>query len=276
MLATTVGEFTCAHSCIHKAVTKLNHYVSTNYPILCIPTDIDMGNTETGSPLIQMMLYASIKQTEESLPRPNIEVSIVKWFVDNGTVLSRVLRANDYDNSTALEFAITFQRLDIVQVLIEAGADPILCGDGVFSPLVIEYSISGTNNFVRWLLDNKSNIPAFIDRVLETGVLFRPEMKDYVLQTYGRSPVHAFLLSRHEETIQYLVQQKPELLEETDASERTALHVAAEEGDLESIKILLEWSDTSYEPKYCTFLNCVPLNLVDCVCACIVGPCWCV
>lgn len=235
------------HACTRLLLSSLMHYVHPLFNIMYILTDIDMGNTETGSPLIQMMLYASIKQTEEGLPSPSIEVSIVKLFVDNGIVLSRVLRANDYDNSTALEFAINFQRLDIVQVLTEAGADPILCGDGVFSPLLVEYSISGTNNFVRWLLNkclNKSNIPAFIDRILKTGVLVRPEMKDYVLQTYGRSPVHAFLLSCHEQTIQYLVQKKPELLEETDASKHTALHVAAEEGDLESVKILLEWSDT--------------------------------
>ena len=207
-------------------------------------TDFDMGSMDTGSPLIQMMIYAYIKQTEEGLPSPEIDVSIVKFFTDNGTVLSRVLMAPDYDKSTALELAISFQRFDIVQVLIEAGADPILCGDGVVSPLLVEYTIFGTFNFIRWLLNNHLNeakIPAFIDRLLETGVLFRDDMKHTLMEVYGRNPAHAFLLCGHEQTIKYLIQKKPELLGECDPFERTALHLAAEEGDLDSVKILLNW-----------------------------------
>jgi hypothetical protein len=153
--------------------------------------DFDMGNMESGSPLIQMMIYAYIKQTEEGLSSPQIDVSIVKFFTDHGTVLSRVLMAPEYDKSTALELAISFQQLNIVQVLIEAGADPILCGDGVVSPLLVEYTLFGTFSFIRWLLENhlgQSKIPGFIDRLLETGVLFRDNMKHTVMEVYGRSP----------------------------------------------------------------------------------------
>ena len=206
--------------------------------------DFDMGNTESGSPLIQMMIYAYIKQTEEGLSSPQIDVSIIKFFTDHGTVLSRVLMAPEYDKSTALELAISFERLDIVQVLIEAGADPILCGDGVVSPLLVEYTLSGTFNFIRWLLENhlgQSKIPGFIDRLLETGVLFRDDMKRTVMEVYGRSPAHALLLCRHKQFVDYLVQRRRELLGECDPFGRTALHLAAEEGDLDSVRILLGW-----------------------------------
>ncbi|CAI8015846.1 Transient receptor potential cation channel subfamily A member 1 homolog [Geodia barretti] len=215
--------------------------------------DFDMGNMESGSPLIQMMIYAYIKQTEEGLSSPQIDVSIVKFFTDHGTVLSRVLMAPEYDKSTALELAISFQQLDIVQVLIEAGADPILCGDGVVSPLLVEYTLFGTFSFIRWLLENhlgQSKIPGFIDRLLETGVLFRDNMKNTVMEVYGRSPAHAFLLCRHKEAIDYLVQRRRELLEECDPFGRTALHLAAEEGDLESVRILLDCNaDIEVEDK---------------------------
>ena len=203
-----------------------------------------MGNTDSGSPLIQMMVYACIKQTEESLPSPILDVSVVKLFTANGTVLSRVIYAKGYDNCTALVLAICFQRFDIIQVLIEAGADPILCGDGNVSPLLVEYPLFGTHNFVRWMFSkylSPSHIQAFINRLLETGVLFNDKMRHTMGFVYGKNPVHAFLLCGHKQAIKYLVYKKPELLKECNPSNSTALHLAAEEGDLTSVKILLDW-----------------------------------
>ena len=205
-------------------------------------TDIDMGNMESGSPLIQMMVYADIKQKEGKIPYPKVDASIVNFFVMNGTVLSRVLMAPDYDKSTVLELAIAFQRFDIVQVLAKAGVDLILCGDGVLSPLLVEYTLNGTHNLIKWLFNthlSQSHIPAFIDRLLETGVLFRDNMKHTVMEVYGRNPAHAFLLCCHKQAIQYMVEKKPGLLGECDPFGKTALHLAAEEGDLDSVKILL-------------------------------------
>ena len=206
--------------------------------------DIDMGNQKSGTPLLQMMVYAYIKQREENLPTPKIKVSIIKLFIDNGAVLSRVLMAPDFNKYTALQLAISFNHLDVVKVFIEAGADPILCGDGVISPVLVEYTLFGTHNFVRWLLNDhltQSQMPAFINRLLQSGVLFGNAMKHIIMEVYGKSPAHAFLLCGHRQTIQCLVQRKPELLEECDPFGRTALHLAAEEGDVHSVKILLDW-----------------------------------
>ena len=53
---------------------------------MCVATaDMDMGNRRSGSPLLQMMAYANIKQEQESLPSPKLNVSAVKFFVDNKT-----------------------------------------------------------------------------------------------------------------------------------------------------------------------------------------------
>ena len=69
-------------------------------------------------------------------------------------------------------------------------------------------------------------------------VFFDPKMNDFCT-SLGRNVTHAILLSGHEETISCLLNKKPELLNECDPFKRTALHIAADEGDLQSVKILL-------------------------------------
>ena len=210
--------------------------------------DIDMGNPESGTPLIQMMAYAQFKKDEDNLSSPKIDASIVELFIKKGAVLSRVftspLDTMKYgcSNSTALELSISLQRFDIIEVLIKKGTDPILGGDGIASPLLHEYILFGTHNFVQWLFSNhleESRIEGFIDRVLETRVLFRDMENDGSLES--KSPTHALLLCGHKKAINYLLQRKPELLHERDSFKRTALHIAAAEGDLESVKFLLNW-----------------------------------
>ena len=203
-----------------------------------------MGNKECGSPLLQMMAYAPIKKREDNLSSAGIDASIVNLFIKNRAVLSRVSNVEDCENVTALELAINNDRLDIIKLLLDAGADPILCGDGVISPLFIEYTLFGSHKFIKWLLNDyldQSIIPAFINRILETGVLFRDEMKKKVYDTYYKHPAHAFLLCGHKQFIECLVDKRPELTQETDPYGKLALHIAAEEGDLISVKILLDW-----------------------------------
>ena len=218
-------------------------------------TDIDMGNRESGNPLLQMMVYAF--NLDEA--NPNIDAEIVQFFVDEHTELSRVLMAPDWNQSTAFELAVFFQRLDLVEVLIKAGVDPILCGDGSMSPLLLEYANFGTHQVLRWLLNHHYSTPLqrsdFIDRLISTGVLFRRSVRNTFSGTYGKNPVHALLLCGHGEFISELVQKRPhqveqrrqlveervEPVEERDPFGRTALHLAAEEGDSESVSILLDW-----------------------------------
>ena len=209
---------------------------------LCV--DIDMGNTECGSPLLQLIAYAQIKKLEEGEKEAKIDKSIVELFIKKGAQLSRVIRARGCNNSTALVFAINHQRLDIIQLLIDNGVDPILCGDGDVSSLFTEYAHLSSHKFIQWLLNERipeSEIQSFINRILETQVLIRDTTKRRMNCKFYKAPAHAFLLCGHKLFIECLVEKKPELVKEVDPFGRTALHLAAEEGDLDSVKILLSW-----------------------------------
>ena len=191
-----------------------------------------------------MMAYAQIKKSEEGEKEAKINESIVKLFIKKGAQLSRVMRARGCNNATALVFAIIHQHLVIIKLLIDKRVDPILCGDGDISPLLTEYAHLSSHKFIQWLLNERipqSEIPSFINRILETQVLIRDTTKRRMNCKFYKAPAHAFLLCGHKQFIECLVEKKPELVKEVDPFGRTALHLAAEEGNLHSVKILLGW-----------------------------------
>ena len=196
-----------------------------------------MGNEESGTPLLQMMAYILIQQKRDQL-----NIDIVEFFTtESNTKLGRVLTAGEFENATALEMSINLFRFDASQCLIKARVDPIYGGDPDNRPIFVEYSQFGTNNFLIWLLDmysKKGQITTFVDRLVG-GDVFNPEINDFCT-SLGRNVTHAILLSGHEETISCLLNKKPELLNECDPFKRTALHIAADKGDLHSVKILLD------------------------------------
>ena len=203
-------------------------------------TDVDMGDKTSGTPLLQMIMYAKLKEKEKEL-----DTKAVEFFIESeANDLGRVLTCGSYHNSTALEMAISFQRIDIAKMLVEKGADPILGGNGIISPVFLEYGYLGTNMFIQCLLEeyqSQGDIPAFIDRFLGSTVLHRKEMRHTITTVFGRNPAHTFLLSGNEEAITYLVEKNRDILKECDLFKRTALHLAARDGDATSVKILLDW-----------------------------------
>ena len=191
-----------------------------------------------------MMVYAKMKQED---PKKGLEISddVVKCFIKNKTDLNLALvRPGPYFYATALEMAITFHCLDMAETLIEAGADHIFGGDGTnstLSPLFVEYLYFGTHNFLKWLLkyyESKKEVSTFISRVVDCGI-FSGDAAEHEKQESGRNAAHAFLLSGHEQTIKFLVDRCHNLLGAGDVFMKTALHVAAEEGDSASVKILV-------------------------------------
>ena len=70
------------------------------------------------------------------------------------------------------------------------------------------------------------------------------DRKQWFWQSVQRAPAHAILTSHHKETILRLVQCGKEigldLLAEKSSTHKTALHVAAEDNDVESIHLLLQ------------------------------------
>ena len=235
----------------------VHHQVTDNYTItsahgsrfLCKlvthTIDVDMGDRFSGIPLLQMMVYAHNKQKQHKLQRVEINIDVVEYFINRDrAVLRRLIACGAYDKATALEMAISFQRFDIAEMLVKAGADPILGGDGTTSSIFIEYVQFGTKKFVKWLLEDflsSDQIQAFVDRLLDTGVMFREMMRHIVTLSYGKNASHTFLLSGHEMAIRRLVDKRPDLLKEADYFGRTALHLAARDGDIASVTILLDW-----------------------------------
>lgn len=195
-----------------------------------------MGNPECGTPLLQMMAY-SLSQGK----RNQLKIDIVQFFIDRSANLSRVISAGCEIESSALEMSINLHRFDIAQLLIKEKVDPIYGGHPDLRPIFTEYSTFGTNEFLKWLLGDylKNEIADFVDRLIADDVFSKFTMRNTLANEWGRNADHALLLCGHEEAISRLLSRKPELLNECDPFERTALHIAADKGDLESVKILL-------------------------------------
>ena len=106
-----------------------------------------------------------------------------------------------------------------------------------------EYVEFRSVSFIKWLLfehlKSKENVHKFVDRLFEPEDVFQTTNK-HVIQQKDKNVAHAFLLSGHKEAISYLLKRKPDLMNECDCFNQTALHLAAEGGDHESVSILLE------------------------------------
>ena len=204
-------------------------------------TDVDMKNYESGTPLIQMMAYFIIQKSRNKPDQ--LDISIVQYFIEKGAVLSRILTAGMCENTTAFELSFGLRRLDVAQHLVRAGVDPIFGGDPYTKPVFSEYIEYRSVSFIKWLLfehlKSEEKIHKFVDRLFEPKDVFQMT-NQHVIKRKGKNVAHAFLLSGHKEAIKYLLSKKPDMVNECDYFNKTALHLAAESGDRESVHILLE------------------------------------
>ena len=181
-----------------------------------------------------------------------INIDVVKCFISKGAKLSRVISAGLSFNSSILTLAISFHNFEIAKVVVEERLDPVLGGDGEICPVFLEYYLFGSHMFLKWLLEThySDGFKTFVDHILDENALFEDAQK-YSFEVMGKNAVHAFLLCGHEEAIDYLVkenkkrhqqnaEENPDILKEVDEFQKTALHLAAEEGDIDSVKILLK------------------------------------
>lgn len=110
----------------------------------------------------------------------------------------------------------------------------------------MEHAYYGTNTFLRWYLCEyleQTHIQNFVQHLVKSGVLRRKRVKKLFLSNYGKNPMHAILLCGHRKTITILKAKPefPDLLNEHDSHKRTALHIAAINGDMVSVRILTKW-----------------------------------
>ena len=114
-------------------------------------------------------------------------------------------------------------------------------------PMFQEYHYHGTNEFIRWAFNEYIPQHPEIDlkRIIQSIINMKEQDKEHHFwKPMQRSPAHAVLTSHHEGTIKRLVKcgkdNGLDLLAERSCTGKTALHVAAENGDVESVHILLQ------------------------------------
>ena len=150
-----------------------------------------------------------------------------------------------YGACSPIELAVDIKRIDIAQQLVMAGANPIHPSldevDGVLQ-ILEEYYEFGTNQYICWLLHEhllSSELPQFIKTVLELDIFNNGGMA--MFNEVGRHPAHALLTCGNEEMVRQLLIKQHSYLSVKDATQRTALQIATEKGDLESVEILLKF-----------------------------------
>ena len=144
------------------------------------------------------------------------------------------------------------KRVDCPKALVEIGVDLISGGSPDCErfdvvPMFQEYRDYGTNEFIRWAFNEYiPNHPEIdLKRIIKSIIDMKERDKLFGWwPPVQRSPAHAVLTCHHVETIKRLVQCAKDdfglnLLEEKSCTDKTALHVAAENNDVESVHILM-------------------------------------
>ena len=195
-----------------------------------------MKNKFVGTPLLQMLCYARIRDDPQ-----HIDKETVKFFVDHrNVVLSRVLNAGYIRDSTALDACLFLRRLDIVKKLLIPKFDLIKGGNPAMKPIFVEYVHFSSNEFLKWLFKGHitgPEIPRFIAQFNDVHIETKTK---HFKQGNGKNPFHALLLCDSEEVVDALRRLMPETFKERDHFGKTALHIAAEKGDIENVNILLK------------------------------------
>ena len=203
---------------------------------------------------IQHLGKNSKMNLEEKLENPiEIKSATVKHFIDRGAQLDCVISPARF---TILTLAIAYQSFGIVKLVVEKQLDTLFAGDGAIFPIFLEYHLFKTHNILKWLLEEhlRGDIAGFIHCLLDKEMFFKQRLID------DNNPAHGFLLYGRkvdevgvasevaEKAICCLVKEnkrrqhdKKILRDVVDKYGKTALHIAAMEGDLSSVNIFKKW-----------------------------------
>lgn len=148
-----------------------------------------------------------------------------------------------------LELAILNHKLEVAKILVTEGANSIAYPQpggvtGVI-PLMEEYYEFGTNRYMKWLFHEHlrpSEVDKHIQKVLGMDIFNESAVK--MFEKAGRHKAHALLTCGHEKMAKALLEHPrhggPRLLTEKDTAGFTALQVSANNGDLESVKVIMK------------------------------------
>ncbi len=198
-----------------------------------------MGNGLSGSPLTQVLVYASLFNCPKI-----IDIEIVHLLSDMPFDVKIIYQK---DCRSLIELAIDLKRLDIAKILVQSGAHPIdpcipTANEmvGVIQ-LLEEYYKFGTNYYITWLLHEyllSDDLPEFMETVINLDIFSDAAME--IFTEVGRHPAHAILTCGHEEMIrQFIEHHGSHLLIIKDETGKSALQISAESGNMESVKILV-------------------------------------
>ena len=201
------------------------------------------------------MLHCLVEKDYEKL-NPMLEYFIQKGAELSGEITIRHVGLDHSDSGGfpygMLDLPLSMQRIDCAKVLVEAGVDLINGGSPggekfAVVPMFQEYRDHGTNEFIRWAFSEYIPQHPEVDLrriILSIINMNEQDEKSCFWQSVQRSPAHAILTSHHEETIKRLVEYADDLgldlLDERSCTGKTALHVAAENNDVESVQLLLQ------------------------------------
>lgn len=207
-----------------------------------------------GAPISQMMVHCLIQHQYGEL-----DDTMLEYFITKGAVLAGEICTTHCDGSKfaygLLDVPLEMNRVDCAKMLVGKGVDPISGGsprgeEFDVVPLFQEYFDHGTNKFIKWVFSDylrdlqhsKCDLREVANRIIKSIHYMNAHNRRWLSQR--RSPAHAVLTSSNEEMIKLLVQSGKEenldLLAEQSSNGRTALHIAAENGDDTSAKVLLQ------------------------------------
>ena len=210
----------------------------------------------TGTPICQLMVHCLVHNSEE------LNDTKLSYFTDNGGNLNGKilvhhvgLDAKESDIKYGmLDLPLSMKKIDCAKWLVEKGVDLISggnidCEEFAVVPMFQEYRDYGTNKFICWAFNEYIPQHRGIDlkRIIKCIIKMKEKDTDFKWwPSVQRVPAHAILTSQHKETIEQLVEiakdefDRLKLLKEKSCTGKTALHVAAENGDVESVHILLQ------------------------------------
>ena len=213
----------------------------------------------SGTPVSQLMLHCLIEDKYANLS------TMLMYFIQKGASLSVKISFRDGrlhqmkkgvhtgQSYGMLDLSLSMKRIDCAKVIVKAGVDLISggCPGGEkfdVVPMFEEYYDHGTNEFLHWAF--KEFIPHLNENDLKRIICCIINMKEkdetsYFWQCVQRAPAHAILTCLHKEAIERLAECAKksfnlDLLAERSCTGKTALHIAAENNDVESVQLLLQ------------------------------------